>query len=162
MWRVCVNRKGHGDLEDYARRRFVLSGTSVVKDHFPYCRSMEDLRVDPIDRRHGGVASFAHYDYLALGSDPRIRSAAIDAIESLGVGANASRLVGGERALHRLLEQELAKFPGVEDTLSLVSGYGTNVAVVSHLLPKSRLIPVDEAAHKSILIGTHTFAPGDI
>jgi 8-amino-7-oxononanoate synthase len=136
-------------LEQYARRRFVLSGTAVVKDHFPYCQPVDSLSPDG-----SNLTSFAHYDYLGLGNDERVRAAAIAAIENDSVGAGASRLVGGERTAHRALERELAEFFGVEDTLSLVSGYGTNVALVSHLLTKDDLILVDESCHNSIMVGT--------
>lgn len=140
-------------LGSYAARRFVLSGTSVVKDHFPYNRPIDDLGVSRLGS-HGKLVSFAHYDYLALEGDPRVRRAAERAIDEAGVGTGASRLVGGELAMHRDLESELAAFIGVEDTMSLVSGYGTNVTLVSHLLTKDDLILVDESSHNSIMVGT--------
>lgn len=146
--------KSYPSLEQYARRRFVLSGTSVVKDHYPYCQSMESLGVGAPESRDAPAVSFAHYDYLALASDQRIRQAAIQAVDDLGVGAGASRLVGGERASHRSLEREFAEFVGVDDALALVSGYGTNVTLISHLLTKGDLIIVDETSHNSIMVGT--------
>ena len=139
-------------LEQYARRRFVLSGTAVVKDHFPYCQAIEQLGIG--SPASSAIVSFAHYDYLGLAFDPRITAAAKQAIDEVGVGAGASRLVGGERAAHRELERAFANFIGVDDTLALVSGYGTNVTLVSHLLTKDDLILVDESAHNSIMVGT--------
>jgi 8-amino-7-oxononanoate synthase len=145
--------KQYSSLAQYAKRRFVLSGTSVVKDHFPYCTSMESIGLQKTEKSNK-IVSFAHYDYLDLGMDRRIRTAAKQAVDDLGVGVGASRLVGGELHVHRQLERELADFVGVEDTLSLVSGYGTNVSVVSHLLTKDDLILVDQAAHNSLMVGT--------
>ena len=149
-----MTTKPHASLEQYARRRFVLSGTSVVKDHYPYCRPIEGIGIAPPGTAAGGGVSFAHYDYLGLAHDPRVEAAAVAAIGEVGVGAGASRLVGGERAQHRALERDLAALTGVEDTLALVSGYGTNVTLVSHLLTKDDLILVDESAHNSIMVGT--------
>ena len=140
-------------LQEYARRRFVLSGASVIKDHYPYCHPTDKLGIGDV-ASSGDVVNFAHYDYLALGADQRIVDAARDAVSRDGVGTGASRLVGGERTMHRALERELAAFIGVEDTLSLVSGYGTNVALIGHLLTKGDLIIADEAAHNSIMAGT--------
>ncbi len=148
-----MSHKPNVSLEQYAKRRFVLSGTSVVKDHYPYCRTMESLGIDRLGDRDG-LVSFAHYDYLGLAADARIHEAAKAAIDAAGVGAGASRLVGGELDMHRQLEREFADFVGVEDTLSLVSGYGTNVALVSHLLTKDDLIVVDQSSHNSIMVGT--------
>lgn len=140
-------------LETYARRRFVLSGASMPKEHFPYITPMEHLGVER-PGRDGQRSSFAHYDYLGLGGDPRVLAAVHRAVDEIGIGSGASRLVGGELAIHRELEAELARFLGVEDTLSLVSGYGTNVTLISHLLTKDDLILVDESSHNSIMAGT--------
>lgn len=139
-------------LEAYARRRFALAGAAVAS-RFPYCTPIEQLGVD-LGEQRGGVVSFAHYDYLGLARDPRIAEAGQQAIDTFGFGAGASRLVGGECALHRQLESDLAQFLGVEDALSLVSGYGANVAVVGHLLMKDDLILVDESSHNSVVVGT--------
>lgn len=146
--------KSTTSLEQYARRRFVLSGTATVKDHYPYCQPMEQLGIHAPGGARRRQTSFAHYDYLSLSGDPRISAAAKGAIDEVGVGVGASRLVGGERAAHRRLEQAFADFIGVEDTLALVSGYGTNVTLVSHLLTKDDLIIVDESAHNSIMVGS--------
>ncbi len=149
-----MTSKQYASLEQYARRRHVLSGTSVVRDHYPYLEPMEQLGVTIPGNPQAACVSFAHYDYLALASDVRVKQAAKQAIDAVGVGSGASRLVGGERAAHRQLEAEFARFIGVDDTLALVSGYGTNVTLVSHLLTKDDLIIVDETSHNSIMVGT--------
>lgn len=141
-------------LEHYASRRFTISATSVVKDHFPYCRPMESIEGARQPDEPSTVCSFAHYDYLDLAGDARVLAAAKAAIDAKGTGAGASRIVGGELAMHRDLERELSEFLGVEDALTLVSGYGANVALISHLLVKGDLILVDESAHNSIMTGT--------
>jgi 8-amino-7-oxononanoate synthase len=139
-------------LETYARRRFALAGGALLSQRNPYCLPVDVLR-DECEKKGLTFLSFAHYDYLALADDRRVRLAAIKALEKLGPGAGASRLVGGERTVHRELEQELARFVGCEDALALVSGYGTNLALVGHLLTTGDLILVDELAHNSILAG---------
>lgn len=63
------------------------------------------------------------------------------------------RRVGGEQTIHRDLERELAEFIGVEDTLALVSGYGSNVSLVGHIPTRGDLIVIDEAPHNSIMTG---------
>ena len=47
--------------------------------------------------------------------DRAVSQAARDAIEQYGTSACASRLISGEKPLHRELERELADFIGVED-----------------------------------------------
>ena len=86
-----------------------------------------------------------------------MRRAAADAALSFGVGAEASRLVGGSRTVHDLLEREIAEFLGVEDAVTLVSGWMTNASLLGYLLTRSDLIIVDELAHNSIVVGADVF-----
>ena len=52
-----------------------------------------------------------------------------------------------------LLEREIAEFLGVEDAVTLVSGWMTNASLLGYLLTRSDLIVVDELAHNSIVVG---------
>lgn len=139
-------------LESYAQRRLALTG-AALKEQYPYCTPMEWLEVSKAASASGCRISFAHYDYLGVSVDPRVAGAAIEAVQRDGVGAGASRLVGGELCCHRSLEADLSEFLGVEDTLTLVSGYGTNVTTVGHVLSKDDLLIVDDAVHNSIVVG---------
>ncbi|MBM4076567.1 MAG: 8-amino-7-oxononanoate synthase, partial [Planctomycetes bacterium] len=51
--------------------------------------------------------NFASNDYLDLAGDPRLISAAIEALESVGVGARASPLVCGRTEWHERLEERI-------------------------------------------------------
>ena len=70
-----------------------------------------------------------------------------------GVGALASRLVGGERSLHHLLEEAVARFIGADSVLTLVSGYLANVTTIAHLLGSRDALFIDELSHNSIVSG---------
>ena len=66
-------------------------------------------------RRKGThFVSFANYDYLGLADHPKIVEEADRELHRLGVGALASRLVGGERSTHKPFEAEIAEFLGME------------------------------------------------
>ncbi len=71
--------------------------------------------------------------------------------QTLGVGALASRLVGGERSTHQLLEEEIASFLGTETALALVSGYLTNLTTITHLMAGRDALFIDELSHNSIV-----------
>lgn len=144
------------DLDHYVHRRFVLSGTSSVRDIYPYITPIDGLGVARPGAAPSTSLSFAHYDYLGLFNDPRVRQAAKDAVDEFGVGAGASRLVGGELSVHRQLERELATLVGTDDALAMVSGYGTNISLLGHLLGKDDLMLVDESSHNSIMVGMQT------
>jgi 8-amino-7-oxononanoate synthase len=119
-----------------------------------YLQPLDKLQAD-IEKRGGSFVSFANYDYLGLGQDQRIRQAAAHAALTQGVGALASRLVGGSRTIHDVLEREIADFVGVEDAMTVVSGYMTNASLLGHLLTRSDLIVVDDLCHNSIMVGAH-------
>lgn len=97
--------------------------------------------------------NFASYDYLSLNRDPRLAAAASSAMQRYGLSASASRLVAGERPIHRALEAALATHYGAEDCLTFVSGHATNVSTISTLFGPRDLVLHDELAHNSIIEG---------
>ncbi len=97
--------------------------------------------------------SYAGYNYLGFSGDPRVSEAVNEAVERYGTSASASRVATGERPIHQELEQELAALLNTEDCLAFVSGYGTNVTVISHLFGANDLIIHDALSHSSILNG---------
>lgn len=97
--------------------------------------------------------NFASYDYLSLNRDPRLAEAASLAVRRYGLSASASRLVAGERPIHRAFEAALAAHYGAEDCLTFVSGHATNVSTISTLFGPRDLILHDELAHNSIIEG---------
>jgi 8-amino-7-oxononanoate synthase len=99
------------------------------------------------------VANFASYDYLALNGDPRIVEAAKAALDRYGTTVSASRMLAGERAIHRELEAELASVYDAEDALCLVGGHATNVSLIGTLLGPRDLIVHDALVHNSVVEG---------
>src|SRR5437764_12312090 len=120
---------------------------------------------DPVFRVHEGIAgaetlignrsyvNFASYNYIGLNGDPRIADAAKAAIDRYGTSVSASRMVSGERPIHRELEQALARIHGAEDSVVLVGGHSTNVTIIGHLLGRNDVIVHDAFIHNSIVQG---------
>jgi 8-amino-7-oxononanoate synthase len=98
-------------------------------------------------------SNFASYDYLGLNGDPRVVEAAKAAIDRYGTTVSASRMVSGERPIHRELETELARIYGAEDAMALVGGHATNVSVIGALLRPGDVVAHDAFAHNSIVEG---------
>ncbi len=97
--------------------------------------------------------NFASYDYLGLNGHPDVVAAAKAAIDEHGTSVSASRIVAGERPLHRQLEAALAELYETETAVTFVSGHATNVSTISTLLDSDDLIVYDELAHNSLLVG---------
>jgi 7-keto-8-aminopelargonate synthetase-like enzyme len=97
--------------------------------------------------------NFASFDYLGLSRHPKTCLAAKAAIDDFGTSATASRVVAGERPVHRKLERALAQLYGVEGAIAFVSGHGTNVSTISALMGSGDLVVHDELMHNSALMG---------
>jgi 8-amino-7-oxononanoate synthase len=105
--------------------------------------------------KHEGreLVNFASYDYLGLNQEPAVAEAAKAAIDEAGTSVSASRLVAGERMLHRELERELADFYGADACLAFVSGHATNISTIGMLMAPDDLIVQDELMHNSAIVG---------
>ncbi|MHB1632798.1 MAG: aminotransferase class I/II-fold pyridoxal phosphate-dependent enzyme, partial [Acidithiobacillus sp.] len=90
------------------------------------------------------VINYGSYNYLGLSGHPRVNAAAKAAIDRYGTSVSASRIVAGERPLHRHLEQSIAELYGVDDALVMVSGHGTNISLIGHLLGPKDIVLHDE------------------
>lgn len=119
----------------------------------------------PFFKQHQGIAgattqidgrefiNFGSYNYLGLCGDPDVSAAAKAAIDDYGTTVSASRIVSGERPLHRQLERALADVYEVEDAIVFVSGHATNVSVIGHLFGPKDLVLHDALIHNSTLQG---------
>jgi acyl-CoA synthetase (AMP-forming)/AMP-acid ligase II/acyl carrier protein len=99
------------------------------------------------------LLDFSVYDYVGLAHDPEVAAAAKTAIDRYGTSAGASRLVSGEKQVHRDLEQALAAFLATPAAIVFVSGHATNVTTIGHLFGPDDLILHDVLAHNSIVQG---------
>ncbi len=99
------------------------------------------------------MINFSSYNYVGMSGDPVVTAAAKAAIDRYGTSVSASRLVSGEKGLHRDLERAIADFIGAEDAVVFVGGHSTNETTVGHLFGPADLILHDALAHNSIVQG---------
>ena len=99
------------------------------------------------------MINFASYNYLDLSGHPDVNEAAVKAINQYGTSVSASRIVSGERPVHRTLETAIAECYEVDDAVVFVSGHATNVSTIGHLFGPKDLIIHDEFSHNSLLVG---------
>ena len=99
------------------------------------------------------ILNFSSNDYLNLASDRRVKAGAAQAVETLGCGATASRLMSGDLALHEEVERGLARLVGQESALLFGSGFLTNLGVLSALAGRRDTIFADRLNHASLVDG---------
>ena len=100
------------------------------------------------------ILNFSSYNYAGMSGRPETVKAAQDAAAHYGCSASASRLLGGEKPIHKALEKAIAEWKHTEDAVVLVGGHSTNVTFTGNFCGKGDLILYDALAHNSIHEGT--------
>ena len=128
----------------------LLSFTGIPNPYFTRHEGITNDRT-VIDGRE--LISWSSYNYLGMSGDPVVSEAAREATARFGTSVSASRLVSGEKTIHRELEQGIANFIGVEDSIVFVGGHSTNETTIGHLFGPGDLILHDALSHNSIMQG---------
>ena len=97
--------------------------------------------------------NLASNNYLGFATHPELIQAANDATEKYGVGAGAVRTINGTLAIHRELEERIAKFKGTEAAIAFQSGFNCNMGAISAVMNKEDAILSDSLNHASIIDG---------
>ncbi len=119
----------------------------------PYFMSHDGIAADRTRIAGREFINFCSYNYLGLNGHPVVTAAAQSAIAQYGTSVSASRLVAGERPVHRQLERALADTVGAEDAITFVGGHSTNETVIGHMFGPGDLVLHDALAHNSIVQG---------
>ena len=145
-------------LPGYAEQRLLRSAAHAMGLTDPYflLHQGDGGASTVIDGRR--MINFSSYDYLGLNHHPAVRAAAREAIDRYGISASASRLVAGERPVHRALEAALAAHYGQEACLTFVSGHAANMSTIGALVGPRDLVVHDALAHNSIVMGAQPVA----
>ena len=99
------------------------------------------------------VITLSSNNYLGLNTHPKLRQAALDAVERYGAGSGAVRTIAGTMTLHEQLEARLATFKHTEAVLTFQSGFTANTGVIPILAPDGATIVSDALNHASIIDG---------
>jgi len=92
-------------------------------------------------------------NYLGLSTHPKVKEAALKAIETHGAGSGSVRPIAGTMDLHIELERRLAKFKHAEASLVYQTGFAANAGLIPQLVGKEDLMISDELNHGSIIDG---------
>ncbi len=99
------------------------------------------------------VVNLSSNNYLGLANHPKVKQAALEAIEKWGVGAGAVRWIGGTMSVHEELEDRLAKFKHTEAVLVFTGGFTANSGCIPAVLTDKDVVISDELNHASIIDG---------
>lgn len=120
---------------------------------YPYFRVNETAVDTTVIMNGRKTVMIGSNNYLGLTSHPKVKEAAIKAIEKYGSGCTGSRFLNGTIDLHVELEERLARFMKKEASLVFSTGFTTNLGVISTIVGKNDVVISDRTNHASILDG---------
>ena len=137
-----LDRYAAAKLEELQRRHLRRSLSDTVREDGIW-----------VERDRKRLLSFSCNDYLNLTQHPKVKRAAIAALERYGAGSGASRLVTGNHPLYAELEERLAAIKQTEAAVVFGSGYLANSGIIPVLIGRDGLALLDELSHACIYAG---------
>jgi 8-amino-7-oxononanoate synthase len=121
--------------------------------HYFFFRKLESPQDSEVVVDGKRVIMIGSNNYLGLTNHPRVKEAAIKAVEKFGSGCAGSRFLNGNLEIHEELEMKLAWFFRKEAALVFATGYQTNLGTISALLGRNDVAIIDKYDHASIIDG---------
>ena len=88
-------------IDARARRVFEMTANACQMEVYPYQVALEGRSGPMVQAEGQEMMLLSSYDYLALIGDPRVDSAAVEAILKYGTGTGGVRMLTGTIDLHR-------------------------------------------------------------
>ncbi|MBP5796150.1 MAG: aminotransferase class I/II-fold pyridoxal phosphate-dependent enzyme [Bacteroidales bacterium] len=121
---------------------------------YPYYRPIESGQNPVVKMQGKDVLMFGSNSYLGLSDDPRLKEAAIAAIQKYGTSCSGSRFLNGTLDIHIELEEKLAKLVGKEEAVTFSTGMQANLGAISALSFRDGFVLLDSLDHASIIDGS--------
>ena len=135
--------------------KYTLANEVRQRGIYPYYRPISSGQ-DPIVTMADGskVLMFGSNSYLGLSDDPRLKEAAVAAIQKYGTSCSGSRFLNGTLDIHEELEAKLAKFVGKDMAVTYSTGFQVNLGVVGCLAFRGGFVFLDALDHACIIDGS--------
>jgi 8-amino-7-oxononanoate synthase len=137
----------------YQQIRIINDGAARLGITSPFFKQHEGSASGTTRIGGRSLINYASYNYLGFSGDATVVKAAKAAIDTYGTSVSASRIVAGERPVHREFENALARAYDVDDAIVFVSGHATNVTAIGYLFGPKDLVVHDALIHNSTLQG---------
>ena len=117
---------------------------------YPYFRPLSETEGTEVVVDGRRMIMIGSNNYLGLTTHPKVRQAAIEAIQHYGTSCTGSRFLNGTLELHKELERRLARFLGQEAAICFGTGYQSNLGAITALLGKDDVAICDKDDHASL------------
>ncbi|MFA7289062.1 MAG: pyridoxal phosphate-dependent aminotransferase family protein [Melioribacteraceae bacterium] len=129
---------------------------------YPYFRAIEENEGPVVQIEGRKIIMAGSNNYLGLTAHPKVKEAAINAVNKYGTGCSGSRYLTGTLDLHIELEYKLAKFFGTEAVLLYSTGYQTAQGIIPTLVGRGEYVVSDRDNHACIVAGNMMAKGGTI
>ena len=99
----------------------------------------------------GDVLILSSNNYLGLCNEPVVVEAGHDGLKKYGAGTASVRFICGTFAIHRELEEALARFVGCEASMTFCSCWNANEGLTANIVEEGDVVLSDELNHASII-----------
>jgi 8-amino-7-oxononanoate synthase len=120
---------------------------------YPYFKAISHLNGPHVTVDGRDMIMVGSNNYLGLTTHPKVKQAALKALQEYGTTCSGSRFLNGTLDLHEKLETDLAAFMGKEASQVFTAGFLTNQGVIAPLISRSDTVIIDRLVHASILDG---------
>ncbi|MGI6084824.1 MAG: aminotransferase class I/II-fold pyridoxal phosphate-dependent enzyme [Acetivibrionales bacterium] len=129
---------------------FTLVKEAIDAGIYPYFHALQSGQDTVVSMEGRRTIMIGSNNYLGLTSDPRVKEAAIKAVEKYGSGCSGSRFLNGTLDLHLELEDALAKFLHKDACITFSTGFQSNLGIISAIAGRNDVILCDKENHASI------------
>jgi len=119
----------------------------------PYFHTIESAEGVIVSVKGKKLLMMSSNEYLGLSQHPKVKEAAIQAVQHWGTSPCGSRLANGSRSYHVELEEALADFLGKEACHVTSAGYLACMSGVSTLVQRGDALLVDKSIHSALWDG---------
>ncbi|PKO23667.1 MAG: 8-amino-7-oxononanoate synthase [Chloroflexi bacterium HGW-Chloroflexi-1] len=132
---------------------YTIAKEAIAAGVYPYFIPLtENEGAEAVCRGHRLIMCGSN-NYLGLTTHPKVRQAALDAIQHYGTSCTGSRFLNGTLEMHEQLEHELAEWVGKEAALVFSTGMQVNLGAISALVTRGDIVILDKEDHASIMDG---------
>lgn len=120
---------------------------------YPYFHYLQSRQAPEVVMEGKRKIMLGSNNYLGLTANPEVVEAGMEALKFYGTGCSGSRFLNGTLDLHIDLEKRISAFVGKEDSITLSTGFQTNLGIISAICQKNDVIICDRENHASIYDG---------
>jgi len=132
---------------------FTYAKEFIASGYYPYFIAMQGNEGSEAIFQGRRLIMCGSNNYLGLTIHPKVRQAAIEAIECYGTSCTGSRFLNGTLELHEQLEHDLAEWVDKEAALVFSTGMQVNLGTISALVSRNDVVVLDKDDHASIVDG---------